>query len=155
MQIWVDADACPAVIKEILLRAAERTGVRVTFIANQSVPLPRSRNLRFVQVAAGFNVADDRIVASIEAGDLVVTADIPLAAAVIDRGGLALNPRGELYTRENVRERLSMRDFLDQLRGSGVHTGGPAAIGARDRKAFAGELDRWLARRARAQQPGS
>ena len=149
MQIWVDADACPGVIKDILFRAAERTGVRVTLVANQPLRMPRSPQLRFLQVAAGFDVADERIVAELEPGDLVITADVPLAAAVIERGGLGLNPRGELYTAENVRERLSMRNFLDELRGSGVQTGGPAAISSRDRQAFAAQLDRWLAARAR------
>jgi hypothetical protein len=149
MQIWVDADACPGVIKEILYRAAERTGTRVTLVANQPLRIPRSPQLRFLQAPEGFNAADERIVAELEAGDLVITADVPLAAAVIERGALALNPRGELYTPENVRERLSMRNFLDELRGSGVQTGGPSAISARDRQAFAAQLDRWLARRSR------
>jgi uncharacterized protein len=132
--------------------------VRLTLVANQSLRLPKSPHVRFVQVPPGFNVADERIVASIGAGDLVVTADIPLAAAVIERGALALDPRGELYTVENVRERLSMRNFLDELRGGGVVTGGPAALGPRHRQAFAAALDGWLARRARTlpgQEPGA
>jgi uncharacterized protein YaiI (UPF0178 family) len=158
MQIWVDADACPGVIKEILYRAAERTGVRVTLVANQPLRIPRSPQLRFMQAPEGFNAADERIVAELEPGDLVITADVPLAASVIERDALALNPRGELYTAENVRERLSMRNFLDELRGSGVQTGGPPALSARDRQAFAAQLDRWLAARSRrppAVDPGA
>ena len=150
MQIWVDADACPGVIKDILFRAAERTGVAITLVANHPLRVPRSPNVRFMQASAGFNAADERIVAELAPGDLVITADVPLAAAAIERGALALNPRGELYTSENVRERLSMRNFMDELRGSGVQTGGPTALSARDRQAFAAELDRWLASRARS-----
>lgn len=122
--------------------------MRVTLVANQPLRVPVSRHVRFVQVSGGFNVADERIVELMQKGDLVVTADIPLAAAVIDKGGLALNPRGELYTAENVRERLAMRNFMDELRGSGVDTGGPAALNARDRQQFANQLDRLLARRS-------
>ncbi len=147
MRIWVDADACPGVIKDILFRAAERARVEVTLVANQPVRTPASRYVRFLQVPAGFNVADQRILELVAADDLVITADIPLAAAVIDKGGVALNPRGELYTQENVRERLALRNFMDELRGSGVDTGGPAALGPRDRQAFANQLDRLLARR--------
>jgi uncharacterized protein len=149
MQIWVDADACPAVIKQILLRAAERTGVHMTLVANKPVRVPAVPNVHFLQVPAGFDAADKRIIESMAPGDLVVTADVPLAAAVIDKGGVALNPRGELYTQENVRERLSMRNFLDELRGSGVDTGGPAALGQRERQMFANQLDRWLAKHPR------
>lgn len=122
--------------------------MRVTLVANQPLRVPVSPHVRFVQVSGGFNVADERIVELMQKGDLVVTADIPLAAAVIDKGGLALNPRGELYTAENVRERLAMRNFMDELRGSGVDTGGPAALNARDRQQFANQLDRLLARRS-------
>ena len=147
MRIWVDADACPGVIKDILFRAAERVRVEVTLVANQQMRTPASPYVRFLQVPAGFDVADRRILELVEAADLVVTADIPLAAAVIEKGGVALNPRGELYTQENVRERLAMRNFMDELRGSGVDTGGPAALGPRDRQAFANQLDRLLARR--------
>jgi len=147
VRIWVDADACPGVIKDILFRAAERARVEVTLVANQPVRTPASRYVRFLQVPAGFNVADQRILELVAADDLVITADIPLAAAVIDKGGVALNPRGELYTQENVRERLALRNFMDELRGSGVDTGGPAALGPRDRQAFANQLDRLLARR--------
>jgi len=147
VRIWVDADACPGVIKDILFRAAERVRVEVTLVANQQMRTPASPYVRFLQVPAGFDVADRRILELVEAADLVVTADIPLAAAVIEKGGVALNPRGELYTQENVRERLAMRNFMDELRGSGVDTGGPAALGPRDRQAFANQLDRLLARR--------
>jgi len=150
MQIWVDADACPVVIREILFRAAERTGVALTLVANKPVRLPVAQNVRFVQVPAGFDAADKRIVELMTVGDLVITADVPLAAAAIDKGGLALNPRGELYTSDNVRERLSVRNFLDELRGSGVNTGGPAALSQRERQMFANQLDRLLARHARA-----
>jgi len=144
-RIWVDADACPKVIKEILFRAADRVGVRVTLVANQPIQVPRSPHVRSVQVAAGFDVADNYIVQQAQAGDLVITADIPLAAEVIAGGCLALNPRGELYTTENIRQRLNMRDFLDTLRGSGIDTGGPAALSQGDRMAFANQLDRFLA----------
>jgi len=144
--IWVDADACPRPVKEILFRAADRVPVRVTLVANQPVPVPPSRHIRAVQVAGGFDVADNHILEQLRPGDLVITADIPLAAAAIDKGALALNPRGTLYTRENVRQQLNMRDFLDTLRGSGVDTGGPAAFTKADRQAFANQLDRLLAR---------
>ena len=138
--------ACPAAIKEILYRAADRARVRVTLVANQSLRIPVSPYLRFTQVPAGLDVADRRIVELLEAGDLVVTADIPLAAAAIEKGAHALNPRGELYTPDNIRERLSMRNFMDELRGSGVVTGGPAVLNQRDRQAFANALDSFLAK---------
>lgn len=155
MQIWVDADACPGAIKEILFRAVQRAGVQVTLVANQPLRVPSSPLIRSMQVAAGFDAADRRIVELLVAGDLVITADIPLAAATIEKGGHALNPRGELYTTDNIRERLSMRNFMDELRGSGVSTGGPAALGARDKQAFANSLDTFLARHAkRAAPPG-
>ncbi|MGA7979696.1 MAG: YaiI/YqxD family protein [Chromatiaceae bacterium] len=147
MRIWVDADACPKVIKEILFRAAERAKVPLTLVANQPLQVPGSRYIRSIQVAAGFDVADNHIVQQVRAGDLVITADIPLAAAAIAEGCLALDPRGELYSEDNIRERLSMRDFMDTLRGSGVDTGGPAAFSQADRQAFANQLDRLLARR--------
>lgn len=146
MQIWVDADACPNVIKEILFRAAERVRVPLTLVSNQPLRVPASRYLKTIQVASGFDVADSRIVQEVQAGDLVITADIPLAAAVIEKGGHALNPRGERYTEDNIRQRLTMRDFMDELRGSGVVTGGPPPLGPRDRQAFANELDRLLSR---------
>ncbi|WP_019626828.1 YaiI/YqxD family protein [Thioalkalivibrio sp. ALJT] len=145
MKIWVDADACPVVIKEILFRAAKRTETPLTLVANQPMRTPPSKWIDSIQVGAGFDVADNEIVRRLGPGDLVITADIPLAAEVIEKGGQALNPRGELYTRDNIRERLSMRDFMDTLRSSGVETGGPAALGPRDRQAFGNALDRWLA----------
>jgi uncharacterized protein len=146
MKIWVDADACPGVIKDILFRAANRTRTLLTLVANQPVNVPASPFIRTVRVGSGFDIADNEIVRQVEAGDLVVTADIPLAAEVIEKGGHALNPRGELYTTENVRARLNMRDFMDTLRASGVNTGGPPPINQRDRQAFANNLDRFLAR---------
>lgn len=150
MQIWVDADACPVVIREILFRAADRTGVTMTLVANKPVRLPVAQNLHFVQVPPGFDAADKRIVELMFAGDLVITADVPLAAAAIEKGGVALNPRGELYTSENVRERLSVRNFLDELRGSGVNTGGPPALSQRERQMFANQLDRLLAKHVKS-----
>jgi uncharacterized protein YaiI (UPF0178 family) len=144
MHIWVDADACPGVIKDILFRAAERSRISVTLVANQPLRIPPSPFIRSVQVAAGFDVADKHIIEQLQSNDLVITADIPLAAAAIEKGAHALNPRGELYTKDNIRERLSMRNFMDELRGSGVATGGPAALNARDRTAFANSLDRFL-----------
>jgi uncharacterized protein YaiI (UPF0178 family) len=144
-QIWVDADACPKVIKEILYRAADRVSVAVILVANQPLQVPGSPYIRSVQVPGGFDVADDYIVQQSQAGDLVVTADIPLAAEAIEKGCLALNPRGELYTKENIRQRLNMRDFMDTMRGSGMDTGGPPAFSHADRMAFANQLDRLLA----------
>ena len=149
MKIWVDADACPNVIKDILFRAAARRAIALTLVANQPVRVPRSPHIRAVQVTAGFAEADDWIVAQVEPGDLVVTADIPLASACIDKGAGALNPRGELYTSENVRQRLVMRDLMDQLRGSGMDVGGgPPPLSQQDRREFANQLDRLLARLA-------
>ncbi|AWV07544.1 YaiI/YqxD family protein [Marilutibacter maris] len=146
-RIWVDADACPGPIREILFRAAERAGVQVTLIANQWLRTPPSRHIRALQVQGGYDVADDAIAERAQAGDLVVTQDIPLAARVIANGAHAVNPRGERYTADNIAERLSMRNFMDELRGAGVQTGGPAPFNARDRQAFANQLDRWLAAR--------
>jgi hypothetical protein len=148
MQLWVDADACPVVIKEILFRAAERTCSLLTLVANQPIRVPSSQYIKTIQVPAGFDVADNEIVKRLEAGDLVITADIPLAAEVIEKGGHALNPRGELYTTENIKARLNMRDFMDTLRSSGINTGGPPAISQSDRQAFANNLDRFLAKYA-------
>jgi uncharacterized protein YaiI (UPF0178 family) len=148
MKLWVDADACPVVIKEILFRAAERTCSLLTLVANQPIRVPSSQYIKTVQVPSGFDVADDEIVKRLEAGDLVITADIPLAAEVIEKGGHALNPRGELYTTENIRARLNMRDFMDTMRSSGINTGGPPAISLSDRQAFANNLDRFLAKYA-------
>lgn len=148
MKIWVDADACPGVVREVLFRAAIRAGVPVTLIANQAVRIPLSPLISAVQVASGFDVADQEIVRRTAAGDLVITSDIPLAAQVIAKGALALSPRGELYDRDNIGGRLNMRDFLDTLRASGLDTGGPAPLGKADRKRFADHLDRLLARGA-------
>jgi uncharacterized protein len=146
LRIWVDADACPVVCKEILFRAADRTGVQLTLVANQPLSTPPSPNIRTLQVPRGFDVADNEIVSRLEAGDLVITGDIPLAAEVIARGGHALSPRGEMHTSENIGARLNMRDFLDTMRASGVDTGGgPDAFGQRDKQAFANGLDRFLA----------
>jgi len=148
MNIWVDADACPVVIRDILFRAAERTGVRLTLVANRPVRVPPSPRIRLLQVASGFDVADNEIVRRMDAGDLVITSDIPLAAEVIEKGGLALSPRGELYSADNIRARLNMRDFLDTLRASGIETGGPPALSQRDRQAFANNLDTLLRKHA-------
>ena len=132
MKIWVDADACPRVIKDILFRAAERTRIELILVANQNLPKPPSKYIKTLQVPHGFDVADNEIVNNIDAGDLVITADIPLAAEVIEKGGHALNPRGEMYTTDNIKARLSMRDFMDTLRSSGVQTGGPSALSQSD-----------------------
>lgn len=148
MKIWVDADACPVVIKDILFRAAVRAEIPLTLVANQFVRVPPSPFIRSVQVPAGFDVADNEIVRRLEAGDLVITSDIPLAAEVIEKGAHALNPRGEFYSAENIRALLNMRDFMDTLRSSGIDTGGPPALSQSDRKAFANHLDRFLARHA-------
>ncbi len=153
MRIWVDADACPNPIKDILFRAADRTRMLMTFVANKPVRIVASPYLRFLQVDTGFDAADKKIVELLQPGDLVITADLPLAAAVIEKGGIALNPRGELYTVENVRERLSMRNFMDELRGGGLVTGGPPPLDARDRQVFASQLDRLLARAVPAPGP--
>ncbi len=144
MSIWVDADACPKVIKEILYRAADREKIHITFVANQRLIVPGSIYLHTLQVPAGFDVADNEIVRRAEIGDLVITADIPLAAEVIEKGAVALNPRGELYSVSTIRERLVMRDFMDTMRSSGIQTGGPATLNQRDRQQFANELDKWL-----------
>jgi uncharacterized protein YaiI (UPF0178 family) len=146
IQIWVDADACPKPIKEILCRAAQRAGVVTTFVANQRMEVPASPFIRSLQVSAGFDVADNTIVREARAGDIVVTADIPLAAEAIDKGCQVINPSGELYTKENIRQRLNMRDFLDTLRASGVQTGGPPPFGNAQKQAFANQLDRLLAK---------
>lgn len=144
MQIWVDADACPWEIKQMLFRAAQRREVRVTLVANQSVSIPRSEFIATELVGVGMNVADRRIVELTEPGDLVITADIPLAADVVAKGAHALNPRGELYTDDNVGERLAMRNLFDEMRGGGQTVRGPAGFSARDRQEFANQLDRWL-----------
>ncbi|HEY4732508.1 MAG TPA: YaiI/YqxD family protein [Gammaproteobacteria bacterium] len=146
MQIWVDADACPNVIKEILFRAARRMAVELVLVANKPLRTPSSPYIRSIQVPAGFDVADKEIEQRLASGDLVITADIPLAAAAIERGAHALNPRGELYTTDNIRERLGMRNLMDDLRSSGVDTGGPATLNQSDRQVFANQLDRFLTR---------
>jgi len=146
MQIWVDADACPKAVKEILFRAAERKGIPVTLVANQFLATPPSALIKSVQVEQGFDVADNYIVSKLEPNDLVITQDIPLAAEVIENAGTALHPRGELFTKENIRQRLSMRDFMETLRNSGVDTGGPSAFTASDKQQFANQLDRLLAK---------
>ena len=150
MQIWVDADACPGVIKEILFRAATRHSLAVVLVANQWLRVPPSPWIRAVQVPKGFDVADNYIVEQVAAGDLVITADIPLAALVIEKRAFALNPRGELYSAENIRQLLDMRNFMDTLRSSGVETGGPPAFNHGDRQNFANQLDRFIARQRKA-----
>jgi uncharacterized protein YaiI (UPF0178 family) len=146
-RIWVDADACPVAIKEILFRAAQRAQVHVTLVANHALRTPPSPYIRSIQVAGGFDVADNEIVGLVAPGDLVVTQDIPLAAAVIAKGALAMHPRGELFTPDTIQQRLTMRNFMEELRSAGVNTGGPAALHPRDKQAFANQLDRWLAQR--------
>ena len=149
MKIWVDADACPVVARDILFRAANRTGVQLTLVANQPLNAPRSENIRTLQVPRGFDVADDEIVKRLDAGDLVITSDIPLAAEVIAKGGHVLSPRGEMLTKENIGAKLNMRDFMDTMRSSGVEMGGgPAAYSQRDKQEFANNLDRFLTRHA-------
>jgi uncharacterized protein YaiI (UPF0178 family) len=147
MRIWVDADACPGTLKELLFRTAERLQVLVTLVANQSMRIPRSDFIRAEVVGEGMNIADRRIVELVEPGDLVITADIPLAADVVNKGGQALNPRGELYTDANVGERLGMRNLFDEMRGGGQTMRGPSNYTPKDRQAFANALDRWLATR--------
>lgn len=144
MAIWVDADACPNVIKEILFRAAERVQIPLTLVANQNLRIPPSKFIRSLRVPAGFDVADNEIVRLCSPEDLVITADIPLAAEVLEKGAAALNPRGERYTSSTIRQKLTMRDFMDTLRASGVQTGGPDTLSQRDRQLFAAELDKWL-----------
>lgn len=146
MQIWVDADACPTVIKEILFRAAQRLKIPLTLVANQPLRVPAVANIKSIQVPAGFDVADNYIVQQLEPGDLVITADIPLAAEVIEKKGHALNPRGSLYTTENIRQRLAMRNFMEEMRSTGQVTGGPPPLNQSDRQAFANALDRFLAK---------
>jgi uncharacterized protein YaiI (UPF0178 family) len=149
MQVWVDADGCPLVVKEILYRAAERVCVQTTLVANRPLRTPESPYINTVRVAAGFDVADGRILELVRAGDLVVTADIPLAAEVVAKGALALSPRGDLYTEENIQERLAVRNLLDELRNAGVQTGGPSSFNKSDRQAFANQLDSLLTRHHR------
>ena len=149
MKIWVDADACPVVIKDILFRAAERTKIQLTLVANQALSIPSSRHIKFIKVATGFDVTDNEIVRKLSAGDLVITSDIPLAAEVIEKGGCVLSPRGELYSKDNIRARLSTRDFMESLRSSGVDTGGLPVLNQSDRQAFANHLDKLLSKYTR------
>jgi uncharacterized protein YaiI (UPF0178 family) len=144
MTIWVDADACPTVIKEILYRAAERTQIPLILVANQSLTTPKSAFIKSIRVASGFDVADNYIVQQANEGDLIITADIPLAAEVLEKGAEALNPRGERYDRETIRQKLTMRDFMDEMRGSGIVSGGPPPLSQTDRREFANALDRYL-----------
>ena len=144
MNIWVDADACPVVIKEILFKAAVRTQVQVTLVANQILNIPPSQHIKFLKVSSGFDVADNEIIKRLNEGDLVITGDIPLAAEAIEKKAFVLSPRGELYSTDNIRARLSMRDFMETLRASGVDTGGPSALTQNDRQAFANHLDKLL-----------
>lgn len=155
MKIWVDADACPGVLREILFKAAQRVQVPLILVANQPLRVPSSEWISAMQVASGFDVADDEIARRVEEGDLVITSDIPLAAEVIEKGALALNSRGELYTLDTVRARLNMRDFMETLRSSGVHTGGPAALNQADRREFSNQLDRILTRYQRQKRSKS
>ncbi len=152
MKIWVDADACPSVIKDILYKAAERTCVQLTLVANRPLRVPPSTQINFIQVSSGRDVADSKIVADLSAGDLVITGDIPLAARVIEKGGHALNPRGAFYSTENIREQLAGRDFMENLRDSGIETGGPSALTPRHRQSFANHLDTFLRQHAKNQQ---
>ncbi len=146
MNIWVDADACPVVIKDILYRAVERTEIQLTLVANQTLSIPPSRYIKFIRVSSGFDVADKEIINMLNAGDLVITSDIPLAADAIEKGAYVLSPRGELYSTDNIKARLSMRDFMESLRSSGVDIGGPPALSQSDRQAFANHLDRFLSK---------
>lgn len=146
MNIWVDADACPVAVKEMIFRAANRAQIQTTFVANQRIPVPPSKYLKSVQVASGFDVADDEIVKRCIAGDLVITSDIPLAAEVIEKDAQALSSRGELYTKGNIGGRLNMRDFMDTMRASGVQSGGPPPLGPREKQEFANQLDKIIAK---------
>lgn len=152
MKIWVDADACPVVVRDILFRASERTGVEVTLVANQFIRTPASLKVTMLQVQAGFDVADNEIVKRCESGDLVITSDIPLADEVITKGGHALSSRGEMFTKENIKSRLNIRDFMETMRSSGIQTGGPAPLSQADRQQFANHLDKWLVQWQRAQK---
>ena len=154
MPIWIDADACPGVIKDILFRAAERAQIPTTLVANQYIATPPSKVISMVQVGAGFDVADNEIVKRVCGGDLVITSDIPLAAEVVEKGAQALSHRGEAYTKETIRQRRSMRDFMETLRNSGVQTGGHSALNHGDRQNFANQLDRWIAKQQKQQQQG-
>lgn len=147
MHIWVDADACPAVIREILVKAARRTQVPLTFVANQHIPVPPDKHIQSLRVAAGFDVADDEIVERVQSGDIVITSDIPLASDVLQKNANAMTTRGDLFDKSSIKSRLIMRDFMDTMRASGEHTGGPKAFSQRDKQNFANQLDRLLAQR--------
>lgn len=147
MNIWVDADACPRAVKDILFRVADRTKISVTFVANKRLRLPDSTFINLIQVGQGADIADDEIANKCEAGDLIITADIPLAARIVEKGALALDPRGTMYDKTNIGQILDMRNFMDSLRGSGVETGGPNSFGQRERMKFANELDKFIAQR--------
>ena len=149
-KIWVDADACPRTVKDILFRAAKRLELEVTLVANQPVPVPKSKFVNAIQVGSGFDVADNYIVQHANAGDLIITADIPLAAELVEKDCVVINPRGELYSADNIRERLNMRDFMDTLRSSGVDTGGPPALNQTDSRNFANQLDGMVTKMANA-----
>lgn len=150
MKIWVDADACPKVIREVILRAVERTGVTCTFVANHVIPLPCRDNIRFLQVESGFDIADNEIVRRVAADDLVITSDIPLASEILEQQAMALSPRGDLFTLDTIKARLTMRDFMETMRASGVQTGGPPVMSQAERRDFANHLDRILAKATRA-----
>mgnify|MGYP003384291595 CR=1 FL=1 len=151
MKIWVDADSCPVVIKDILFKAAERTKITITLVANHHIRIPPSKVIHFMQVSAGFDIADDEIVKRVEKNDLVITSDIPLADEVITKSGIVLSSRGELFTKENIKSRLNIRDFMDTMRASGVQTGGPTPLNQGDRQAFANHLDTILMRYQKSQ----
>ncbi|MCK5543102.1 MAG: YaiI/YqxD family protein [Desulfobacterales bacterium] len=153
MDIWVDADACPVVIKDLLYRIAQRTNTLVTLVANKSLQIPKSQFIKLLIVAPGFDVADNEIVKQMKAGDLVITADIPLAADVIDKGGLTLNPRGELYTKDNIGSRLYVRNLMDTLRSSGIETKGPAPMSQKDKQLFSNTIDKLLSSHAKTRNP--
>lgn len=146
MKIWIDADACPKVIREVILKAADRTGIECIFIANHVIPLPKRNNIQFLQVSSGFDVADNEICRRVADGDLVITADIPLADEILSLNAHALSPRGEWYTKDTIKPRLNIRDFMDTMRASGVQTGGPATLSQAERREFANHLDRALTR---------
>jgi uncharacterized protein len=146
MKLWIDADACPKVIRDVIVRAAERTGIECTFVANHIIPLPRRNNIHFIQVQGGFDIADNEIVQRAEAGDLVITSDIPLADELITKNVMALSSRGELFTKETIKSRLNIRDFMETMRSSGIQTGGPNTLSQTDRRDFANHLDRILAK---------
>lgn len=147
--IWVDADACPVAIREMLVKAGQKRGIKVTFVANHPIPIPKYPTLSFIQVQSGFDIADNFIVQQVKSGDLVVTQDIPLADEVISKGAIALGPRGQKYTKENIKSRLNMRDFMETMRSSGIQSGGPAPLNSQDKQTFGNELDRWIAKQKR------